>query len=204
MKQPLDPRAQHACLVVVALMLGGLSWQLAYRRLVAAYRQDLAREKTLQERLVQTQALVSGAGGADAWLARNQQRLAQLNGRFPNESQIPQLLNALVEQLHQSGDFRLANITQGNLEPALDAGKPLQIDGAQCLRLPVTVKGSGRYHAILALLDWIMNEPFPCVVSLERIQLRTESPEGPRLQVLLQLSLHVVRSPSSSGSNEPS
>ena len=195
MKSTPDPRLLHGLAACGALLIVLVSWQFAYRPALAAYRQDQTRIAALEEEVATTEAMVSAAGGMVTWMADHRQQLGDLQGRFPSHTKLPELLNALAEEFRTT-NVTLAGIAQGNLEPVLDDNQELVlVDGAACLRLPVTVTSQGTYHAVLAVLDRIMSESFGSVVSLEQMQLRALAPPSPKLAVSLQLFLYVVRSP---------
>lgn len=189
----IDPRVSQGAVVFAAGVVMTVSWWWGYQPAVRAYRRDRDRVAFLKQEISTVNALVKPAGGEAAWLAQHQQLFGSLKARFPQETQLPQLLNALVDAL-KAGALRVADITQGNLEPVQDLDKPLLIGGFPCHRLPVTVKAEGRYHAVLAALDRITSKRFPGVVSLEQVELRVKDPAGPTLDTTVQLFLYVVGS----------
>ena len=186
-----DPRLFHGALVVFALMGAGLSWQRGYQPAARACLRDRADLATLTAQLARFNAIVHHAGGQAAWMAQQQPRLSTLQRRVPDQSQLPQVLNALVEAF-KAGDIRVLDVAQANPQPVQDDGAPLLLDGKTCYRLPVTVSADGRYHALLAVLDRVMADAFPSLVSLDHIELRTKSPGLPQLHATLTLSLYVT------------
>ena len=190
-----DPRLTQTAKVLLAGVVVWWSWQHGYQAVVQAYARDRAEVGALSVRLSQLDALVQAAGGEAEWLARNQQRLETLKGKFPSQTQVPQVLNAFVDTL-KAGEIRLSNVSQGNVEPVEEAGQPLLIDGQPCYRLAVTVTAEGRYHAVLDALGRLAADPFPSLVALERMDLRRKDAAGARLDATLQLHLFVMGSSS--------
>ncbi|MBI2495960.1 MAG: hypothetical protein HYY59_00380 [Candidatus Omnitrophica bacterium] len=189
----IDPLVLQTAALVVAGLVVGASWWWGYQPAVRAYGRDRDQIALRQQEIATVNALVKPAGGEAAWLAQHQQLFASLKARFPEETQLPQLLNALVDAL-KAGELRVADVTQGNLEPVQDQETPLLIGGLPCRRLPVTVKAEGRYHAVLAALDRITSTAFPGVVGLEQVELRVKDAAAPTLDTTVQLFLYVVGS----------
>lgn len=187
----IDPRIQQAAAVLAAGILVVASWQLGYTPARRADRRDRDRAASLGEELAQIEALVLAAGGEASWLSANQQRLEALRRRFPSQEQVPQLLNALIEGLKVPDEVKLVDVSQGNLEPILEGGEPLTVDGAPCYRLPVLVTAEGRYHAILSALTRVTAETFPAIVSVRQVELTLKETAGIRLSAVVQLYLYV-------------
>jgi len=179
--------ALAACFVVIA------SWQWGYQAAVRAYARDKQHIESLKGQLAQAEAMIQAAGGEATWRTRNEQRLAKLKTRFPQQTQLPQLLTALVDSL-KVGGLTLLNVEQGNLEPVRDMEQPVLIDGAPCFRLPVKVTAEGRYHALLAALERFTSEAFPCVLSVQQVEVRLKDSLSAQLDATLQLYLYVVAS----------
>ena len=177
--------------MLAAGLLVALSWRWAYEPAARAYARDDSRVATLTNHIAQWEAVVGASGGEAEWLSRNQQRLAQLRDRFPQQAQLPQALNALVDAL-KAGEIKLLNVTQGNVEPLQDAGKPFLINGMACFRLPITVTAEGRYQAILEAMEQITGESFPAIVSLGQTELHLMDAAGPKLNATIHLSLYVT------------
>lgn len=187
----LDPRISQGATVLAALVVLSMSWRFGYRPAVRQLEQSRVRVKTLTSQIAQVGALVQGAGGGEAWLAQNERRLAALIARFPPEDRVPQLLNALVDAF-RSGDMKLLNVTQGNLEPMQRRDAPLLVGGAPCFRLPVTVTAEGRYQTVLAALERLTQDTFPAVVSVEDVDLRVRSEAGIILAATVRLYVYVT------------
>ena len=198
----MDPHLRQAARVLAVAVVLWWSWQRGYQAVVHAYARDRAELATLTRRLSQLEALVQAEGGEAAWLSRNQQRLAVLKGKFPSQTQVPQLLNALVDAL-KTGEIRLLNVSQGNLEPVEESGGPLLIDGAPCYRLAVAITAEGRYYSVLDALERLTADSFPALVTLERVDLTRKEALGARLDTTLQLHLYVVGSSSPPTPNAP-
>ena len=186
-----SPLIRQGCAVLIAGMVAALSWLFGYEPSVRRYVRDRQQVGALTTRIAQWEAVVQASGGETAWLARNQQRLTQLRERFPQQTQLPQLLNALVEAL-KAGEMKLLNVTQGNVEPMQEAGNPIRINGRVCYRLPVTVTAEGRYHVIREAIERVSSEAFPAVVSLEQVELRLKEATTAKLDVTLYLYLYVT------------
>lgn len=190
----MDPRARHGLVVLLASVVALASWGWGYRPAVRAYRRDQQDVVRLTERLAHVEAMVQASGGAALWQVRMSQRLAAIKGRFPSPEQLPQLLNALVDTI-KAGDLKLVNVSQGNLEPVQDEGQPVLLEDLPCYRLPVTITAESRYHALVHVLEQVMSEAFPSVVSLEDADLRLTDPLSARLGATLTLHLYVVGTP---------
>ena len=188
-----DPRLTQTAKVLLAGVVVWGSWQYGYQAVVRTYAKDRTELATLTTRLGQLESLVQAAGGEAAWLTRNQQRLATLKGKFPSQTQVPQVLNALVETL-KAGEIRLSNVSQGNVEPVEEAGQPLLIEEQPCYRLAVTVTAEGRYQAVLDALGRLAADPFPSLAALEQVELRRKELSGAKLDAILQLRLYFVGS----------
>ena len=191
----IDPRLSQGAAVLVAGAIVVASWTWGYQPAVRAYRQDQQQVETLSARLAQIDAMVQAAGGMETWRTHHLGRLTTLKQRFPPQTEVPQLLNALVDAV-KAAELRLLNASQGNVEAVQDGGQPLLLDGQPCYQLPVTVTAEGRYHALVQALGRIMAETFPSVVSLQQAQLHLKDPQGAQLAVTLQLYLYVVGTPS--------
>ena len=187
----LDPRLSQGAAVLAAVMTVTVSWRFGYDRAVQRFRQDRAEVAALTARIAQVNAVVEPAGGTAKWLADNQRRLAALRAKFPQQEQMPQLLNALVNAL-KTGEVNLVNMTQGNLESVQVNNAPLLIEGVPCYRLSVTVNTEGRYHAVLAALDRLMDDTFPAIVSIEQVDLHLKDAAGATLEATVHLHLYVT------------
>src|SRR3989338_4241630 len=191
----IDPRISQGAAVLMAGLVTVGSWRWVYAPAVRAYRQDQQQVETLSARLAQIDAMVHAAGGVETWQTHHLGRLTALKQRFPPQTEVPHLLNALVDAV-KAAELRLLNASQGNVEAVQDGGQPLLLDGQPCYRLPVTVTAEGRYHALVQALGRIMAETFPSVVSLRQADLHLKDPQEARLAVTLQLYLYVVGIPS--------
>ena len=191
----VDPRISQGVAVLVAGIVAIGSWRWGYQPAVRAHQQDEQQVAALSTRLAQVEAMVQTAGGVKTWQTHNLQRLATLKNRFPPQAQVPQLLNALVDAV-KTGEVTLLNVSQGNVEPVLDAGQPVLIEGQPCYRLSVTMTAEGRYHALIEALARITAETFPSVVSIAQADFRVKDPLGAQLAATLQLYLYVVGTPS--------
>ncbi len=187
----LDLRISLGVAVVASVAIAMLSWQMGYVPAQRAHARHLEQQAALTEHIAQWEAILQAAGGQAAWMAHQQQRLQALNARFPQQAHLPQLLNALVESL-KGGELKLINVTQGNLEAVQVDGQPLVIDNKRCYRLPVAVTAEGRYHALRAALERLTGEPFPGIVTVAQIDLRSQEETGSRLAATLQLYLYVI------------
>lgn len=190
----VGPGIVEAAAVLMAGILVAASWQWGYRAAARGYRRDLSQMALLTERISTINAMVQAAGGEAAWLARQHQRLAALKARFPEQAQVPQLLNTLIDGL-KAGEMKLVNVTQGNLEPVQAGGTPLVVEGAPYHRLPVTVTGEGRYLAVLATLERLTSDTFPGIVGIGHVELRLKDVASSRLDATLQLFLYVSGTP---------
>ena len=196
----MDLRLSQAGAVLLAGAVVVLSWQAGYRPAARAYQRDRARAMTLKDRIAQAEAMVRPSGGEAAWLARHRQELERLKAAFPRQSQLPQLLNTLVDTLKASG-LELRDIAQGHLEPVQKQDQPLLIDGTPCHRLPVTVTVDGTYHTVVATVQRITGEGFPGVVALGGVELRRTPLTEDTLSATLRLLLYVTVEPQASSPN---
>ena len=187
----IDLRVSLGMAVAASAAVAMLSWRMGYVPARRAHQQHVQQQRALEERIAQWEAILQAAGGQPAWTAREQQRLEALNAQFPPQTHLPQLLNALVESL-KSGELKLINVTQGNLEAVQVGGQPLVLDGKPCYRLPVTVTAEGRYHALRSALQRLSGEGFPGMVSIAQLDLRSQEQTGNRLAATLQLYLYVI------------
>jgi len=187
----LNPLMAQGSAAVAAIAVMMASWQWGYQAAARAYTKDLHRVTTLKEQLAQVEAMVQATGGEAAWRTHSERRLSRLKARVPQQSQLPQLLNTLVETL-KAGEIKVLNVEQGNLEPVREADAPLLIDGAPCYRLSVTVTAEGRYHAVREALERISAESFPCLLSVDHVDLLLQDPAGSRLAATVRLYLYVV------------
>ena len=177
-------------MAVVTGVVTVASWSYGYQPLARAVRQDRSRVQTMKRQVEQLDAMVQAAGGEAAWLSRHQQQLAQLRSRWPDQAQLPQLLNAFVDQLKSHGG-KLLNVSQGNVEPVQANEQPVLIEGVPCDRLPVTVTVESRYLVLLGALEPLLNDTFPVLITLDRLELRTKGDAGSLLEAVLQFSLYV-------------
>ncbi len=191
----LDPRVSQSAAVVAAALAAMVSWQWGYQPAVRAFRRDREHIATMTARLHDVESMVQAAGGERTWRANYAQRLAQLTARLPQPSQLPALLNALVDGL-KATDVTLLNVEQGNMEPVRDGQQPLLFQGNPCYQLPVTVTAEGRFSEVLAALERLTGEAFPSVLSLERVDLRIKDAATVTLGATLNVHLYVIGSPS--------
>ena len=187
----LDPRASQGAAVAAALIVAVLSWQRGYQATRRAVAADRAQIAALTERLARMETLVQAGGGAALWRSRQQQRLAALDARFPSAAQLPVLLNALVDAV-KATDATLLNTEQGHLEPVLENGQPVLMDGLPCYQLPVTVLAEGRFRDVLRLVGHVTSDAFPSVVTLEAVELRIKDDATATLDIALTLRLSVI------------
>src|SRR3989338_6390738 len=134
----MDPRLSQGVAVIAAVAIVVLSWQCGYQPAVRAYRRDRQQKAEMTTRLAHVDAMVQTAGDMEIWRTRSLQRLATLKSRLPPSSQLPHLLNALVDGV-KTQDVKLIDVSQGNVEPVQDGEQPVLVDGQPCARLPVTV-----------------------------------------------------------------
>ena len=191
----IDPRLSQGFAVLASGALAVMSWTWGYQPAVRAVRQDRQQAEVLRAQLSQVESMVQTSGGIEAWHAHHLKRLTTLKRRFPPHTQLPQLLNTLVDTV-KMGEVKLLNVSQGNVEPVEEAGQPVLVDGQPCYRLPVTLIAEGRYHTIVQVLERILAETFPSVASLEYVDLQLKGSQGTQLAATLQLYLYVVGVPS--------
>lgn len=191
----LDPRASQGTAVLAAAIAMVLSWQWGYQPAVRAFARDRDRVTTITARLRDVESMTQAGGGADVWRASQARRLALLKARLPQPSQLPALLNALVDGL-KVDDVKLLNVEQGNMEAAQEGEQPLLFQGVPCFQLPVTITAEGRFSEILAVLERLTADTFPSVLSLERVDLRMRDVITATLGATLKVNLYVVGSPS--------
>jgi len=190
----LDPRASQGTAVLAAAIAVVMSWQWGYQPAGRAFTRDRERVTTMTARLRDVESMVQAAGGQDAWRASQTQRLALLKARLPQPSQLPALLNALVDGL-KVGDVKLLNMEQGNMEAAHEGEQPLLFRGVPCFQLPVTITAEGRFSEVLALLERLTSDTFPSVLSLERVDLRMRDVTTATLGATLNVNLYVIGNP---------
>ncbi len=200
MPNPISPRRIVDRQVVETALAAGLfvallaSWHYGYAPAYQAYGKDQREQKRLRTAIKHAEAIIAPEATVADWLAARGQQLAELRRRLPEPSQLPLLLNTVVETV-KSGELKLINLDQGNLEPVQDGEGPLMLEGRRCYRLPVTVTVGGRYHTVLRTIDRLMHERFPIVMGLERVEMRIDDPLGAVLQAAIQLSLYVAGTP---------
>jgi len=188
-----DPIVRHVVFAVVLSAVAALSWFQGVRRIQRMVQSHRATIDELTQRVGQTEAMVATAGGLDEWLVHHNQRLQLAQARIQSEERLPRLLNELAKQW-QAGTFQLGTITPGNPELVMDAqGQPVLIAGAPCVRLPVTIQGRGRYHALLQLLEDTLNASVPPVARLDELQLKLLATNSALLDINVRLSLYLVR-----------
>ena len=193
----MDPRLSQGVAVIAAVAIVVLSWQCGYQPAVRAYRRDRQQMAAMITRLAHVDVMVQAAGDMEIWRTRSLQRLATLKSRLPPSSQLPHLLNALVDGV-KTQDVKLIDVSQGNVEPVQDGEQPVLVDGQPCARLPVTVTAEGRYHALVQVMQRIMTEAFPSLVGIEQAEFRLNDPVGSQLALTLHLYLYVVGTPTES------
>jgi hypothetical protein len=196
----LDPRASQGTAVLAAAIAVVMSWQWGYQSAGRAFTRDHERVTTMTARLRDVESMVQTAGGQDAWRASQARRLALLKARLPQPSQLPALLNALVDGL-KVGDVKLLNMEQGNMEAAHEGEQPLLFQGVPCFQLPVTITAEGRFSEVLALLERLTSDTFPSVLSLERVDLRMRDVTATTLGATLKVNLYVIGNPIASPAN---
>jgi len=194
MKHPFDLRLLEGLWVVLGTGLLMVVWHGGLRATQAEYHRLVQRRAALESQLAGVEAVVKEVGSASDWLTAQHQRLAALRARVPMQAHLPQLLNA-VANLAQASDVKVANLAQGNLEPVLQDGQPVLLDGRPCARLPVTMTAEGGYHAVRAMLEQLTDEAFPGVVSVQQIELARPAAGGARLAATLRLMLYVTMAP---------
>ncbi len=192
----MDLRDQRVLHGVVAAAAAAVAWSglFGYHRADRAFH--LARHRLAEEsaRLARFEAMVQESGGATAWQFEQQQRLAQLERRFPSQPELPRLLDAMLDAVAR-GQVELRDVAQGNLEPVMANGQPLLIDDQPCHQLPVTVTLEGRYHAVLWALGQLVGEEFPAVVTMEEMAFRLQEGTGALVKATAHLRLYVVERP---------
>jgi hypothetical protein len=190
-QRPLDPRLTSTAAVVVLAGLVGISWLGPYRGL-AAQAQGIRQTLTeTQEQLGQLERLLNEAGGQSAWVTEQERRLEAMRQRLPPSSQVPVLLDALLGSL-ESAQVQLVDVAQGNLEPVAGPdGQPVRIDETACLGLPVTLRVTGRFHALAGLLQQITGSGFPCLVRVEYVGLALRDSATTSLHATVNLVLYV-------------
>ena len=193
MNNPLFSQGLTALAMAVVVTL---SWQFCYRPAAGAYRQDCANISTLTKQLADVEAMLTAGGGKEAWLARHQQRLAQLKARFPTQAELPKVLNLLVDVV-KSGELKLLNVGQGSLEALKESNQPVLIEGMPCYRLPVTMTTEGRYHAVVTVMERFLSETFQGVVSVKQAELTLKKSPGVVLSATLQLDVYLLNALSS-------
>lgn len=191
----IDPRVSQGVAVLAAGMVAVASWQWGYRPAVQAYWQDRRHVETLETQLARVDAMIQAGGGTETWRTHNLKRLATLQSRFPQSTQLPQLLNALVDAI-KVGEVKLLDVSQGTLEPVQDGGTPAFIDGQPCYRLPVTIAGEGRYASFVQALEHLTAETFPGIVSIDQAEFQLKDPLGAQLAATLRIHLYMLGTPS--------
>ena len=186
-----DPRLTQGLATLIAAMACGSSWQWGLQPIVRSYRADQARMIQLKTRIAQYDTLLQAAGGQEAWLARHRERLAHVQARLPDQAQLPQLLNTLVDALKRS-DLTLVDVTQDRVEMVGGSVKPLLIQGAICYRLPVTIEMEGRYQVLLSAMERLTQEDFPALVSIDQGSLHLKESAGSKLRASIRLSVYVT------------
>lgn len=194
----LDPRLVQGAFAAAAAAAVLLSWRWGYQQAAAAYHRDAGQAAALKARIDGVEPVMRSLGGEEAWLAQAKARLQALKVKFPKQTQLPQLLNALVETL-KAGEIRLVNVVQGNLEPVLKDEQPLSVEGVSCYRLPVTITAEGRYYAVLEAIERLRSASFPSLVSIGQVELRRRDAVSTRLDATIQLFLYVFGGPTDNG-----
>ena len=191
----MNPLMSQGLAIAIATIISVMSWRYGYQAAQHRYQHDHRQLDELTTQVGQWEQKVQAAGGQTAWLTTQQQRLVQLKARFPQQQQLPQLLNTLVERWKAS-DLKLVNVAQGNVEAVRDADAPILIGGAPCYRLPVTVTTEGRYLALVGMIEQLTSDTFPVMVSIDQIELRRKGVATPLLEATLGISLYVLGAPS--------
>ncbi|MDP3702820.1 MAG: hypothetical protein Q8R78_00305 [Candidatus Omnitrophota bacterium] len=190
----MDPRLSQGLAVLTTAAITVASWIWAYQPTVRGYRANQQQMEMLSSRVAAVDAMVQAAGGVDPWRTQHLPELARLKSRFASQDQIPHALNTLVETI-KVDEVKLLNVSQGNVEAVHDGGQPVLVDGQPCARLPVTVTAEGRYHTLVQVMQRIMTEAFPSLVSIEQAEFRLKEPVGAQLALTLRLYLYVVGTP---------
>ena len=197
-----NPLFSQGLAVLIMAAVAMMSWRFCYQPSLRAYQRDRAQAATLTKRLSDIETMLSAEGGQKAWTSHHQRRLTQLKGRFPTPTELPQVLNRLVDVV-KSGELRLLNIGQGNLEPLKESGKPVLVEGAPCYRLPITMSTEGRYRAIVTMLEQLSSDTFQGVVSVKQAELSLKKSPGMLLTATLQLDLYLLSADSPAAASAP-
>ena len=187
----MDLRVSYGLRMAVAVVVAWASWQFGYQPARDASQRSRARVAQLTQQLGAFDALVQGAGGLDAWRAQQQAQLTKLRAQFPQQAQLPEVINGLVNGFKTS-DVRLLDVSQGNLEPVQHEGTPVLIDGQPCQRLVVTISAEGRYHALVGVIERFSTAAVPGLVRVERLELTLKDPSSAVLAATMQLSVYLV------------
>jgi hypothetical protein len=193
MRGRLDPRLPPGLAILAAGAALIFSWQYGYVASVRAARTDREAAAELNGRLAEVDAMLLSSGGRAAWTAQRDAELAARRARIPEQQQLPQLLNQLVDAL-KAGELQLLDVAQGNLQPVLDtpAGTAFQ-------RLPVAVTAEGAFTAVVAALERLGSEAFPYLLRVDAVDLKRRPGDAPLLQATLTLSVFVAGAPPAPG-----
>lgn len=188
-----DPRLSHGIAVLGLSGLVLLSWWRYHptNRQVSRLNARLAE---LRDQAEQIEQRVSLAGGLESWTQQQEHTLQAVKQRFPPSSQVPQLLDALLERV-QRANLTLVDVRQGNPEPARDAqGEPLTLEGVPSFHLPVTLQVGGTFRSIQACLKQLVSDEFPCLVTVAGMQMTLKDPKTAQLNATMELVLHMAGS----------
>ena len=189
----VDLRMSQLLTVVFSGFLVVISWRQGVQAAMRSYAKDRAQVTALTQQIKQVEALVEPTQSVAAWMTEHQQRAQALAAQFPDQRQLPQLLNTLIDTL-KSSDITVVNVAQGNLEPVRDGEPPVLMQGASCHRLPVAVTVEGRFHPLLNALGKLTDATFPALVGVEKTEFRLLETTGTKLQAVITLHLYVIGS----------
>ena len=189
----LDLRTSQFVAVLISGFVVVMSWRQGVQAAVRSYVRDRAQVTTLTQQINQVETLVQPSESVSAWITEHQQRVQALASRFPDQRQLPQLLNTLIDTL-KSSDIAVVNVAQGNLEPVHDGQQPVLMQGAPCQRLPVVVTLEGRFHPLLNALGKLTDETFPALIGIDKTEFHLLETTGAKLQAVITLHLYVIAS----------
>ncbi len=168
-----------------------LSWRVGYHPIDAAYQRRRLRVAQLTQQLGAFDALVQESGGAAAWQQQQEGQLATLRAQFPQQAQLPEVINGLVNGFKTS-DVKLLDVSQGNLEPVEHDGTPVLIDGHPCQQLPVAITAEGRYHALIGVLERFSASAVPGLIRVEQLELALKDPTSATLTAVMRVSVYLI------------
>ena len=187
-----DARLNHGIGLVGLGAVVWLGWSAAYVPAVHRTHELQQRVLVLRQQVEATESLVQQTGGEAAWIAQQHKRMETLTQRLPSPHTLSKILNRVVGQVTEA-HLEVVNVAQGNLEPVKDAqGNMLIMEQAPCQALPVTLTVSGRYQAVVTLLEQIVDAAFPCAVRVEQVHLALADPVSGTLTATIVLRLYVL------------